>query len=341
MEWTRDSLPEMLTANMTEEEIQRIAGMCQTVEEGDLEWFVEKYPTKHGGHDGHAYVDIQSETAIDSSYALIFQPSFLSRWSASGMALHAIAMRMAMPRPMRLVVFPHYTEDGQPAFQLSRSDRKEVSDGVFSPIAARQMRSLHELGIKHAFYFGFGMGAAVGVEAVRQAALERATLEGDYFQVHSSLFIEPPNTVDRTISGLLGAMLSLPDNWSLWRGLPKELADVSAGDGLLRTLQEKRTALPRLLLSSDTRVLLRGMQTDTFYDVFHAAMHRMRVNRHPGRLAVGRAMLSRVVSKEGLIDTARPPKRMRLIEVPEFGHELGDNPLACAMLARMTVSCDL
>lgn len=279
--------------------------MCAGLDQCALAGYVEDHPLIES--NAHHYVDV---SPIDArpDHALVLPLDFGETWGTET-ALRVIALRLAVERPTRIVVFPNNPSNHEGMYRVSQEERRRIEHGDFSPLAERQLAVLESLNITDYHYFGFGQGAAVGAAALKMLANVSST----YRTVHSSVLAEPLNTAERSFKETMAAMRVSSEEWRSWR----------------------RQSYGRASMNES---IAYGLGVRTFPLQVAQAAHTMRSHGHPGQLAILRTGRDQTVP-DGVWRLLATPGQSGIlrVQIPDCGYELGKQPLAYALLGKMTL----
>lgn len=304
----------------------------------DMHAYLQDHPVKLPIDDDTAgFVDLRPKDDHDEKSALVVPLPYANDWGVN-MATRTRLLQESLPEAMRVVVFPNNVVGERRLYTMSRENRDELRrKGSFEWLAKKQMRSLEDAGVERVHYFGYSQGASVGA-----AALRAGTRDGAWDIGNSGLF-EAPNSVERTAWQLRRDFMSAPNfnnavNESAIPLLSEEQRSRGGLDVPLQALRFGRFGASALL--GVNRSIQAAFGQARFIDDIEIASHRMSESGE-SMLTVGAGVKSRIMPAAALekLDEFRgSAPALRVMRVDGYGHELGDNIVAHALLARAALS---
>ncbi|HSX07974.1 MAG TPA: hypothetical protein VLG11_03710 [Candidatus Saccharimonadales bacterium] len=284
---------------------------------------------------GITFVDYEPREAYDRAHALVIQKT-----SGNGHGLNwACRLRLlqdCLPEPTRIISFPspstrppvgmRATDHIRETILLNQAEIDEVTAGNFAPIGRRQAGVLRKLKVQQVQEIGYSQGASIGAGVL--------PIFADQFEVgHSGLF-EPANLQARSERALkfahtasaLGFIQAVHDT-----ALPvfEELQEVRPRD-LLRQLYKSI----RFRRGDKTMPLQQTLESGLSGDGFLSDVSDFLEKKGEAHLLVVRGSKSRVATAQGFehLRTLQSD-RLHTLEVPHYGHGLGNNLALFALLS--------
>ncbi len=300
------------------------------------------------GERGMSHVDIRAPEEDPDAPALVMLEPFAMGWGtdAPQIVMQVEATLAALPEPRRVIVIPNTTH-GQPAADLSREERRMHAGGDFAPFAERVLRTLTARGIEHFQLLGYSQAASTGSKLLAEAtSAERG------FGVGPSGLFDPPTIVQRSF-GKLFKDFTCNGNAGLKRirqetGVPM-LAELLTSGGFVQNARGF-VGYARSVSHSHNRAMIGGLQKATF-EPNVAGYLAASDETHGGLgapLLLARAERSRITPAEPFYEVtdrlkaqsaaAGSAARVSALEIPGYGHEMGDHIYAYALLARMALT---
>lgn len=300
------------------------------------------------GELGISHVDIRAAEEDPDAPALVMLEPFATGWGARApqIAMQVEATLVALPEPRRVIVIPNTTH-GQPAADLSREERRMHAAGNFAPLAERILRTLTARSIEHFQLLGYSQGASTGSKVLAEAA--RADRG---FGVGPSGLFDPPTIVQRSF-GKLFKDFTFNGNAGLKRvrqetGVPM-LAELLTSGGFVQNARGL-AGYARSVSHAHNRTMIGGLQKATFEP--NVADYLAASDETHGGLGapllLARAERSRITPAEPFYEVAERLKaqstaagsaaRVSALEIPGYGHEMGDHIYTYALLARLALT---
>ncbi|MGF7228467.1 MAG: alpha/beta fold hydrolase [Candidatus Saccharibacteria bacterium] len=269
------------------------------------------------------FVDMHPDSA-DSATAIVVPFPF-----ATGIVPHMVArmdmIQAASEKPLRLIALPN-SALGVQTISLTRQERGQIASGDFTPYTDRALRTLDHLGVTRAHVMGYSQGGAIGAHLLGR--LPR-TLDG----LASGLF-DPPNMARQPLAhltrGFVATGIRAVHRAMTAAQVPMILESVRA--------ESRRQSTADLLhyahaaTTGINNALARGMARHAIADDLYAAAD------HGTPLTLMRGEKSTVTPAEPFYDVverlvADYPDYIHHFEVPEVGHEVGDNIVIHGIMA--------
>jgi hypothetical protein len=286
--------------------------------------------------DGAAgYVDLRPADHEDTDVVVLGNP-FANGW-APHMALRYKLLQDVLPRPARLIIFPSDTlATGD--VQLSEPKRPIVAKGDFSPIAERQFRTLDKLGITHWSRYGYSQDAAVGACALALSA------KHGYFEIGPSELAEAPNAVPRTTKQIrkdftAGGIspLNRAVNDSAIPALSKAQHSRGALDVLPQLAGFARYGLGTM--RKENKAIQEGFTKPHFwFDIGQALSHDEDLEIHVTQATDSKIMPTKTMANAAQLKEEIFPGRFDYLTIEGYGHELGDNIVAFALIGKLALT---
>jgi predicted esterase len=279
--------------------------------------------------DAAEMVDLAPYDDHDRASAIVLPLPFANGW-APHMALRARLLQDSIPEPTRLIVFPN----DKRSYNLSAEEQETVASGNFAPIAEKQLQSLRSAKIEKISVIGYSQGATVGACALKLAA------QTDSFEIGNSGLFEAPNVIGRTPNELRKQFMASG------KGLDKAVND--SGIPALSEAQHSRggldvigkfTGLVPFVIrtqSGTNRAIHKGFTYPRFMQDVTAAM----ASNTSFEALIANAAESPIMPAESIDDIdylSAENARIRTRTIEGYGHEMGDNIVVHAVLAKLAL----
>lgn len=290
-----------------------------------------------------SFMDFIPKEDHDHDKVVVVEYPFANGAEAKHIQLRVAALQKGLDQPTRIIAFPNTTFMG--SFNLlSKSERRDVAEGYFSPIGDKQVKILEKLRIAKFGLFGGSQGASVGLSTLNIAD-SHGTME-----IGPSGLFEPVNNQTRVKKQLRQDFTS--------PGLePMKKATNESGIELLNKTLHTRGGLDtfRLLigtaifglgtLTADNRAYNKSFLTNTFgYDVYHY----LQFSNNLSRLTIANVSTS-LIAPTASIDNNFSSlktyladdifKRLVRVEISSpNGHAWENNIIAFATLGKISLS---
>ena len=280
---------------------------------------------------GAAYAVLPAAHDTQPSHAIVVPLPFASDWGPSA-AVRMGLLRALLPNAPQIIVFPNNSVRVPDVYRLDTRARQQVACGDFAPVAAAQLRTLHELGVTTVQYFGYSQGASVSAAALRLLA-EPAYA---HISVGPSGLFAMPNVVRRA-------------TWQVARDFMADIGSLqhtikaSALPALneIRCLRGSRDAAAwaadfiqssRNITLPVNSTLRAGFGYPTFWEDFTTALQT-----HGTVITAGAGSDDRMVPPSAfatLEHLAATHQNLRILRVSGQGHSMADNVVAHALLGK-------
>lgn len=274
------------------------------------------------------YVDLSPKEA-EQRMVIAMPFPFGNGW-AKHMAIRAFMSQDSLNEPTRFILFPNDKD----SYNLSPEQLEQLKAGDFNPIALAQLASLGRLGIEKVHYVGYSQGATVGAAALKLAA------KHGMFELGANGLFEPANVADTTTGDLRGRFMKSG------KGLNKAVNDSAIP--ALSEVQHTRGGIDEIRknlgfisvginsLSAVSKAIHRGFTHPYFLRDLGEAIK----SDEDIKVLVAGAYDSLITPAEFMADVQElswetPQLSARIVE--GYGHELGDNVVAHAILGKLSL----
>lgn len=282
------------------------------------------------------YIDIPpTDEADTAAEAIVFALPYASGWTPNRFL--RVSMVGALAATGRRIVALPGNSPRQEAISLDKQNRARIAQGDMRPIGELDARLLKSLGISRAAIMGYSFGA--------MRAAELASVVSDVVDVTHVGTFDAPNAVDRTPSELQRDFSNPGMRPFVDAVRAAEVPALSADFGItnetkgvsLRILRD----LARFGLASldpENAAIRTGMARDTL----PAQLDTILARTQPQRLVVANAQHSLILPTER-VDALRTQftsadnAKFVTVDGP-YGHEMGDNILVQALLAKLVTA---
>jgi hypothetical protein len=235
-----------------------------------------------------------------------------------------------------LIIFPNNTFSTADV-QLSEPKQPMVEKGDFSPLAERQFRTLDKLGITRWSRYGYSQDAAVGACALALNA------KHGYFDIGPSELAEAPNTMTRSFKQIRKDFMADgigPLNKAVNDSAVPALSKAQHARGGL-------DAVPQLIgfarygmgtIRRENKAIQTGFTKPHFwFDISQALAHDEDLKIHVTQAANSKIMPADKMQNAAQLKEQIFPGRFDYLTIEGYGHELGDNIVAFALLGKLAL----
>ena len=288
---------------------------------------------------GVGYVNLQPKEDHDETTALVVPLPFANEW-ALNMAMRVKLLQESLPHPMRVVVFPNNGATNE-AYATTRTDLNELREqGSFERLARRQLLTLGKIGIERVHYMGYSAGASVGAAALRVG------LRDGHMDIGSSGLFEAPNVVKRSRLEVARAFMQTERfnevvNESAIPALSEEQRTRGGTDGLRQAW--RFVGFGRSVLQRPNLTTVRAFGEPRFIDDIEIADQKLSERGSDAVITVGGGAKSRIMPPLEFYEdgSTEPPMHIQVVRILGYGHELAENIVVHALLARKALAATL